>query len=306
AREREVVLQEIAEIEDMPEELVHDRLQTVAFPDQPLGRPILGSRTSVRRFDAAMLRQFMARGYGMAGAVLSIAGRVDPERLLACIEALFSPLAAGAAPRGEAARWGGGTDLATRACEQAHCVLALPGPGVRDADFYAFQIHATLLGGGMSSRLFQEIREQRGLVYSVHAHGAAWSDTGMLTMAAGAPVEAVPEVLRVMLDQARRSLREADGDEIARARAQLKAGMLMARESLAARVEQMARQWLYHGRVIPVAETVSRLEAVDARGLHRLAERTAATPARPALAIVGPETVARMPLPDDLCAPGPA
>ncbi len=300
ARERDVVLQEIAEIEDAPEELVFDRLQAVAFPDQPLGRPVLGSRASVRRFEAATLRRFMARGYRMEGAVLSIAGRVDPDRLLTRIEDLFSPLASGPAPAGEPARWQGGASLLTRECEQAHCVLALPGVGIRDEDFFAFQLHATLLGGGMSSRLFQEIREERGLAYSVHAHGACWTDTGMLTMAAGAPAGAVADVLRLMWREAWDSMRAAGCEEVERARAQLRAGMLMARESLAARAEQMARQWLHHGRVIPVAEIVARLDAVEASDLRRLAERIEAQDRPPALAIVGPAAATAVALPEEL------
>ncbi len=300
AREREVVLQEIAEIEDTPEELVFDRVQWVAFRDQALGRPVLGTRESVRRFDAAMLRRFMSRGYGMEGAVLSIAGSVDPDRLLPRIEALFAPLAPGAVALTRPARWRGGVELAARECEQAHCVLALPGPGARDADFFAFQVLATLLGGGMSSRLFQEIRELRGLAYSVYAHGAAWKDAGMLTMAAGAPVGAMPEVLRLMIGEARGSIRAPARDEIVRARTQLKAGMLMARESLAVRAEQMARQWLHHGRVITVDEIVSHLEAVDVRSLRRLGERIAPSDVVPALAVIGPEEVCGMPLPGEL------
>ncbi|MGE3918436.1 MAG: M16 family metallopeptidase, partial [Hyphomicrobiaceae bacterium] len=166
-REREVILQEIASTRDSPDDTVYDLFQDAAFPGQPLGRPILGTPESVSSFTAANLRAFLGARYRAGSMVLSVAGNLSHEALVRRAEALFGGLPSGTSPSAEPATYVGGRRVSTRSFEQAHVVMGYRGLSYRDPHFYTAQVLSGLLGGGMSSRLFQEVREKRGLCYSI-------------------------------------------------------------------------------------------------------------------------------------------
>ena len=287
ARERQVVVQEIGEARDTPDDWVFDRLQEVAFPDQPLGRPVLGTSERVSGFRRGHLAAHMAAHYTAPGMVVSAAGAVDHDSLRTQVEAAFGALPSEPGPQREPARFGGGESVEARNTEQVHVALAFPAVSHTDPDTHAVQVLSTVLGGGMSSRLFQEAREKRGLAYSIFSFAQSYDDSGLFGIYAAAAPADVPEVLDIICGEL---LAVAEGlaeDEVARARAQHKAGLLMALESSSARCEQLARQLQVFGRPVPPTETGARIDAVDTAAVARVARRIASA-ATPALALVGP------------------
>ena len=285
--ERGVILQEIGQALDTPDDIIFDWLQEAAFPGQALGRTILGPAERVRCFSRADLEGFVAEHYGPEQLVVAAAGAVDPEALLAQVERLFGHLAPRPHGPSEQARFAGGEKRVVKPLEQVHLALALEAPDYGSEDLYASQVHATLLGGGMSSRLFQEIRERRGLCYTVFASAGSYVDTGMLTVYAGTGAEDIAELTGLVADELRRVAFDVSEAEVARARAQMKAGLLMGLESPSARAERLARTLAIWGRVPPLEETVARIEAVDRAALADYAGRLVSS-GRAALALYGP------------------
>ena len=284
--ERGVILQEIGQVLDTPEEVIFDWLQEAAYPDQPMGRSILGPAERVSAFTRDDLAGFVAEHYTPERMILSAAGAVDHDRLLAQAERLFGALAPRAGQPAVPGRFGGGERRQVKPLEQVHFALALEGPSSRDDDIHAAQILATALGGGMSSRLFQEARERRGLCYAIHAQAGAWSDTGMISIYAGTGAGQIAELAALTADEIRRAADDMSEAELERARAQIKAGMLMGMESSSARAERMARMVAIWGRVPPLSETVARIDAVTLARLRDQAARLA--DGRAALALYGP------------------
>jgi len=285
--ERGVILQEIGQALDTPDDIVFDWLQEAAFPDQALGRTILGPAERVQAFTQADLARFVAEHYGPDQLVLAAAGAVDHDAIVAQAERLFGHLASNAHGPVEHARFQSGEKRVVKPLEQVHLTLALEGPGYDSRDLYTAQVHATLLGGGMSSRLFQEAREKRGLCYSVFASAGAYADTGMLTLYAGTGAGDVADLSRLLVDEVRRVALDVSDAEVDRARAQMKAGLLMGLESPSARAERMARTLAIWGRVPPLSETVDKIEAVDRAALTDFAAGLAER-GQLALALCGP------------------
>ncbi len=273
AKEREVVLQEIGQVEDTPDDLIHDRLQERAFPDQPLGRSILGPAEIVARMPRRALLDFLAEHYVPGRMVLAAAGAVEHEALVELAQRWFGDLPPRPAPPPQPARYAGGVALERRELEQVHLCLGLEGVGWHDPDFWPLQVLAAALGGGMSSRLFQEVRENRGLCYAIDAFANAYVDTGLFAIYAGTGAQRLAELLEVTAEQCRAIARAPEPREIARAKAQLRAGLLMAQESCAAVADSIARQLLLYGRRIPIDETLARIEAVDVEAIVRVGER---------------------------------
>jgi predicted Zn-dependent peptidase len=286
-REQSVIVQEIGGMEDAPDDLVFERLQETAFPHQPVGRSILGTRDSVRGFDPAKLRRYLARNYRAPDMVVSAAGAVEHADILARVQEHFGAFAGPPAPVPEPATFGGGTRIESRDLEQVHVALALEGLPLRHEDIYSLQTFTNILGGGMSSRLFQEVREQRGLCYAIYAFHMPYSDIGMFGLYAGTDANDSPELMRVVIDQIAEATETINEIEINRAKAQMKAGLLMALESSGARAEQLARQMLAHGRPIPLQEIVAKVEAVSVEST-RAAGRALIRRSRPAIAALGP------------------
>jgi predicted Zn-dependent peptidase len=218
--------------------------------------------------------------------LLAAAGNVDHEALLALVRASFGELSDRRVLRNDSARYVGGELREERELEQVHVVLGFPGFAFGDPDYYAASVVSSALGGGMSSRLFQEIREKRGLVYSIYAFTHSYSDSGIFGVYAGTGEDEVGELMPVLCEEMNKLAQGLTPVELARARAQLKAGLLMSLESTTARCEQQAAHMLVFGRPLDMAEMVARIDAVDAAAVARVAARLKSAP--PTLAALGP------------------
>lgn len=285
--ERGVILQEIGQALDTPDDIIFDWLQEAAFPDQPFGRTILGPTERVSAFDKRDLTGFVREHYGPGQLILSAAGAIDPERILRAAEQLFGHLPPRPGLAVLPARFRGAERREERDLEQAHVALALEGPGVRAETAYAAQIYASVLGGGMSSRLFQELRERRGLCYTIFAQAGSYDDTGLITLYAGTGPDQIRDLSTLTIDELRRAAEGFTAPEIDRARAQMKAGLLMGLESPSARAERLARMIAVWDRVPGLEETIARIDAVTPDLLRGFAEGVVAQ-ADPALALLGP------------------
>jgi predicted Zn-dependent peptidase len=285
-RERQVILQEIGQAEDTPDDIVFDHFQAAAFPAQALGRPVLGSAEIVGNMRREAVKGYMERHYGLGTLLVAAAGKVEHDALADLVGRQFTTLGPSERVKPEPASYGGGERRDERDLEQAHVVLGFPGLGYHDPDHYALQVFSTLFGGGSASRLFQEVREKRGLAYSIYSFGSAFLDGGIFGVYAGTSPEQVPELVPVVADELGRVADTLTEAELNRARTQLKAGLLMARESTGNRAETLANHLLIFGRPIPAAETIGKIEAVDAAAIRRVATRLRA--GRPTVAAVGP------------------
>lgn len=285
--ERGVILQEIGQAADTPDDIIFDWLQEVSYPGQALGRTILGPAERVRAFGRADFDRFVASHYGPGQLILSAAGAVDHDQIVRLAEAAFGHLPPSSPMVPEPAQFAGGERHEIKALEQAHFTLALEAPGYKSDEYHTAQIYSSALGGGMSSRLFQEIREKRGLCYTIYAQVGSYDDTGMLTIYAGTSGEDLPELVGLTLDELKRSAEDMTEAELARARAQMKAGLLMGLESPSARAERLARLVAVWNRVPPLEETVAQIEAVTLSGLRDHAIGLV-TSGRAAMALYGP------------------
>jgi len=285
-RERAVVLQEIGQAEDTPDDIIFDHFQEIAFPDQAMGRPVLGRAEIVRELPRETVAGYMASRYRAGQMVLAASGQIDHDALVAMAEKLFAGLPGGAVPPSEGARYAGGDGRFARELEQVHLALGFHGVTYSDPDYYAAAVLSQLLGGGMSSRLFQEIREKRGLVYSIHSFTSSYADGGIFGIYAGTGEKEVAELLPVVCDELAKLPDDLTESEVKRAAAQLRAATLMSREKPSARCEQLASQLLIYGRPIPPAEAVARIDAVTIDDLRRLARRL--TRSAPTLTVLGP------------------
>ena len=285
--ERGVILQEIGQAADTPDDIIFDWLQERAYPGQPLGRPILGPAEAVRRFDRSDLDGFVGRHYGPGNMILSAAGAVDHDALVRLAEDMFGAMRPTDVPPLEAASFKGGDLRVEKQLEQAHFALAFEGPKINDPGIHTAQVYAAALGGGMSSRLFQELRERRGLCYTIFAQAGAFADTGMMTLYAGTSGEQIGELVELTLDEMKRAADDMSEVELARARAQLKAGLLMGLESPSNRAERLARMLQIKGRIPPPEEVVAEIDAVGVSDVREMAAHTVSE-APTALALYGP------------------
>lgn len=285
--ERGVILQEIGQALDTPDDVIFDWLQERAFPGQPLGRTILGPSERVSSFGRDDLRAFVNQHYGPEQMILAAAGAVDHDRLVRLAEELFGHMNPVAATQFEGARFDGGEVRQVKGLEQAHFALAFESPGYRDDAFYTAQVYSSALGGGMSSRLFQELRENRGLCYSIFAQAGAYADTGLTTIYAGTSAEQMADLAHLTIDELKRAATDLAPAEVARARAQMKAGLLMGLESPSSRAERLARLVQIWDRVPPLEETVARIDAVTTGDVRDFAAHLAAASPM-ALALYGP------------------
>ncbi|HEX9857001.1 MAG TPA: pitrilysin family protein, partial [Paracoccaceae bacterium] len=269
-----------------PDDIIFDWLQEVSYPDQPFGRTILGPEARVAGFTRDDLTGFVAEHYGPDRMILAAAGGVDHDAILVQAQAIFG----GLKPVGNAAiqpaQFSGGERREVKDLEQVHFALAFEAPGYRHDDVYVAQVYATTLGGGMSSRLFQKIREERGLCYSIFAQSGAYEDTGQITVYAGTSAEEIGDLTRLTMDELKRAADDMSEAEVARARAQLKAGLLMGLESPSSRAERLARLLQIWGRVPDIDEAVAKIDAVTTADVRRYAAEMAQ--ARTALALYGP------------------
>ena len=284
--ERHVILQEIGQALDTPDDIIFDWLQEVSYPEQPFGRTILGPTERVSSFGRADLTGFVQEHYGPDQMILAAAGGVDHESIVAQATELFGHLKPVGNTLLQPAQFGGGERREIKDLEQVHFALAFEGPGYRAPDVYAAQVYATAMGGGMSSRLFQKIREERGLCYSIFAQSGAYEDTGQITIYAGTSEDEIGDLIGLTMDELKRAADDMSEAEVNRARVQLKAGMLMGLESPSSRAERNARLLAIWGRVPGVDETVAKIDAVSTEAVRRYGAEMVQSKA--AMALYGP------------------
>ena len=271
AREQGVVIQEIGQAEDTPDDIIFDHLQATAFPDQPLGRPILGTAKHVQSFTRDTLRNHIATHYFASSMAFISAGAVEHDKMVALAERAFAGLKPGNEIAPASGSYGGGEHRTGQQLEQAHIALAFRGLPSTHEDVFAAQVYSTVLGGGMSSRLFQEAREKRGLCYTISTFGSSYRDTGLFGVYAGTSDEDLPELISVIAGEMNAVAENANEEETARARAQIKAGMLMGLEQASSRCEQIAAHLFTYGRLLSTEELIARIDAVDTKAVRRVA-----------------------------------
>ncbi len=285
-RERGVILQEIGQANDTPDDIIFDHFQHVAYPAQSLGRPILGTEDGIREMPRAILTGYMKRHYAPKNVVVAAAGKLEHDAILDLVGRHFADLPVQSPPAVESGVYKGGEFREARDLDQVHIVLGFPSVGYSDPDYYPTLLLSTVLGGGMSSRLFQEIREKRGLVYSIYSFAQPYMDGGLFGIYAGTGESEAAELMPVTLEELRKIQTTVSDAELARAKAQVKASVLMSLESTGSRCEQLARQLQVFGRVLSTEETVRKIMAVTPEEIQRAAVRHFR--AKPTLAAMGP------------------
>jgi predicted Zn-dependent peptidase len=285
-REREVILQEIAASRDSPEDIVFEQADAIAFEGQPLGRPILGTMASVKRIDRDRLTAHLSDQYAPEGMILSAAGAIDHGKLVRHAEALFGSLTRRTVAAAERARFVGGERLRHGRFEQAHVVVEFEGCSYCHESQLAAQVLAAILGGGASSRLFQKVREERGLCYSIECFSYGFSDIGLIGIHAATSHAAVEELLDLAAPELLDMIEQGpEPIEVERAKAQARSGLLMSLESSSARAHQLASHALAYGRPLSVAEMRDRVDMVTREGVREVA-RNAFRPSRLAFSCV--------------------
>jgi predicted Zn-dependent peptidase len=262
-REKLVILSELGECLDAPDDLIHDHLFEAAFGAQALARPVLGSESTIRGLERDDCLQWLEQQYRPERLVVSAAGKVDPGHVLLLAEALFGDLESTAPPAIEPARFIGGIRSDRRQAEQTHLALAWQGIPASDPTSPALSLFAQAVGGGMSSRLFQELREERGLAYSIYAWTQGYAETGLFAVNLSADKGRATEALNLARDTVEQSTEQLTEAELKRARAQIEAGILMAMETPQGRADAMARSIEIFGRIMNVEEMLAELRAVD-------------------------------------------
>jgi predicted Zn-dependent peptidase len=288
-REKNVIIQEIGATDDTPDDLIYELLQATAFPDQAIGRSIMGTRATVKNFDRKRLRAHLVTHYRAPNMVVAAAGALEHAAVVDEVNQRFAAFAGAAPARAETARFAGGTRIEKSDLEQVHVTLGLEGVPQTDPSIQSLQVFSIALGGGMSSRLFQEVREIRGLCYSIYAFHSPYQDTGLFALYAGTDPADVEELMRVAVGEIVIAAETITEVEVARAKTQMKAGLLMALESSATRAEQLARQMIVYDRPMTIEETVGKIEAVTVESV-REAGRALVRRSRPAVAVLGPGT----------------
>ncbi|MEO9460590.1 MAG: pitrilysin family protein [Lentilitoribacter sp.] len=274
-REKHVILQEIGAANDTPDDVVFDKFSEAAFKNQSVGRPILGTPETVQGFEPDQIRAYMDRNYSADRLTIVAVGAVDHDEVCKLAQASFSDLKPehGNTRNYPKANYTGGAYREKRDLMDAHILLGFQGRAYHARDFYASQILAGILGGGMSSRLFQEVRERHGLCYSVYAFHWGFSDSGIFGIQAATGADDIKALVPVVMTELAKIAENIDQQEIDRARAQIRSGLLMTQESPAARAGQLARQMMLFGRLISNEELMERLENINTDRLTDLAGR---------------------------------
>ncbi len=286
ARERDVILQEIAAANDTPDDLVFDLAQSAAYPNHPLGRSILGTAKGVAAYQVDAITDYRDSHYTGERIVVSAAGNINHQQLVDATQQRLASVRSGAGVYWMAPEFTGGSHLAKRPLDQTHIVLSFPGVGYREDEIFAQQVLAGVLGGGMSSRLFQEVREKRGLCYAVFAFAASYADGGNISIYAATSPDKTGQLVDVTSDVIMSMIEMIDEDEIARIKAQIKAGLVMSLESASGRCDQIARQFFAYNEVPDIKKFVAKVDQVSARDVKQLAGNIFVYP-KPALAAVG-------------------
>ena len=286
-REQSVILQEIGQSNDTPDDIIFDHFQAACFPDQPIGRPILGTAKIVQSLTPADIRKYMQKHYAGNQMVFAAAGNIDHDWLAQLVEDHFVDIEDECSFKRLKAHYQGGEFREKRELEQVHLVIGFDGMPYQSEGYYAQSVLSTLLGGGMSSRLFQEVREKHGLAYSIYSYTNSYRDAGVLGIYAGTGEKEAAEIVPIICDELHDlASTPVNTAELSRAKTQLKAGLMMSLESTSARCEQLAQQMLIYGRPVPTKEILDNIEAVDERAVMGAANKIFSS--KPSMAAIGP------------------
>jgi predicted Zn-dependent peptidase len=271
-REKLVILSELGECLDAPDDLIHDHLLEAAFGTQPLARPVLGREPTIRAITRADCNDWLTEQYRPDRLVIAAAGKVDPGHILLLAEALFGDLERIAPPEIAPAHFEGGTRTDKRKSEQTHLAFAFPGLSAADPAAPALSLFAQAVGGGMSSRLFQELREDRGLAYSIYAWTQGFAETGLFAVNLSTDRDRAAEAIALARDTVDRAAADLSEAELKRARAQVEAGLLMALETPQGRADSIARSIEIFGRIMTLDEMLDELRSVDVAAARAAAQ----------------------------------
>ena len=285
-KEKQVILQEIGQTLDTPDDVIFDYFQETCFPDQPIGRSILGPQENVLGFTSDQIHGYMQNHYATENMVFAAAGKINHDKFVKEVENGFKNFKEKAVVNNQPAVYKGGNCRFEKPLEQVHLIIGFEGVGIKHVDYYDQMLLATLLGGGMTSRLFQEIREKRGLVYTISSYINPYIDTGVFGIYAGTGEDQVKELMPTVLTEIVRVTNSIKSDELIRCKTQLKAGLLMGLESTSNRCERIANQMLTHGRVIHTEEIEQRIESVTIDAIQSFARKLIET--TPTLTSLGP------------------
>ena len=261
-REKQVVLQELGEARDTPNDIIFDELWSAAYAGQPLGRAILGDEESVEAITLDDLHRWRSDHYRGGGLILAAAGKVDHDRLVKLAERHFAELPSGGSPEFVRATFAAGSRAGRTPSDQAHLTLAYPAPAATADDYFAARLFADIVGGGMSSRLFQQVREDRGLAYSIYSVVHPFADTGLFYTYAATAKRASAEAAQLIDSIIAETVNDANQRELDRVRTQARAGLLMSLETPWGQASYAARQLAVYGRLVESAEILDRLAAV--------------------------------------------
>lgn len=286
-KERGVIVQEIGMSNDTPDDIIFDYYQETAYPGQALGAPILGRSDIIDAMTKETMVDYVRRFYTPGKMVISAAGNIRHDEMVRYATDLFNELPQDTPCVSQAARYVGGDARHEKDLEQSHVVLGFQGISRHDPDYYAAVLLATLMGGGMSSRLFQEIREKRGLVYSIYASHTSYHDDGQFEIYAGTGGDKLPELVPVVCDELMKVMQQPVlADELARAQSQLRASILMSRESMMSRSNRQAKYLLNFGTGPDIHQLINLIDAVTPDTIQSMAQRIFA--GNPTLAALGP------------------
>ena len=285
-RERGVILEEIGMCNDTPDDLIFDNYYETAYAGQALGAPILGKSPIIADMSRETLQHYIREFYTPGRMAVCASGNVQHEALVALAEKFFNALPNDTINGKATARYTGGEDRLEKDLEQSHVLLGFQGVPRNEDAYFAAQTLATLLGGGMSSRLFQEVREKRGLVYSIYSFHSAYTDDGQFGIYAGTGPEKLPELIPVVCDEVRKLAGSISFAELERAKAQMRAGTLMGQESMISRIDMCAKALLLNGKVRNIAEVIDKINAVEVAAIEDVAKRIFSS--APTLAALGP------------------
>ena len=271
-KEREVILQEIGQCHDTPDDVIHDYFQEVTYKDQPLGRPILGPAAIVKSMTRDVLIEFMSRHYDPSQVVLVASGNVNHNQIVEWAQDMLSLKKIDVRPALVPAQFIGGDFREKRDLEQLHFLMGLQGPSANEDNYYDGLLFSTIFGGGMSSRLFQEIREKRGLVYSIYSFLTSYSDSGILGVYAGTSAKDAPTLVEVIVEEFHKMTQHISEQEILRAKAQMKAGLLMGLESSSGRARRIAHTLLTFGKYITIDEVIEKIDQVTVENVCKFSK----------------------------------
>ena len=277
-RERGVILQEIGMYLDTPDDMIFDYWQEKAYPNQPMGRSILGKTDIIKNITKDKVKEFMTTHYNPSKMIVSAAGKIDHDDFVAKITKSCVNLPMGESNNREIAKYVSGEYREDKNLEQIHLLLGFEGISYHHKDYYSLLVYSSLLGGGMSSRLFQEIREKRGLVYGISAFSSSYTDTGMFGVYAGTGESQIEELIPVLCEEFKKSPNSITEKEINRGKAQLKASLMMGRESAFRRCESAARQLLVFNRIIEPSETIKNIDLVSKETVQSIAKKIVSGP----------------------------